>query len=70
MNAASDKSERLQRVLEVLRRRGAHGATSRDLIQLAHTVAPNSCVAELRQLGYKIECARKGRTWTYRLLLN
>jgi len=68
MHAANlEKSDRLQRVLKVLTRRGKHGATSMELIRLASTVAPNSCVAELRQQGYNITCTRTGNVWRYTL---
>jgi hypothetical protein len=68
MNAARvEKSDRLSRVLGLLRRRGEHGATSMEIVQLARTVAVSACVAELRANGYRIHCERKGRVWTYRL---
>jgi len=66
MNAAIlDRSPRLQRVLAVLRR--SHWVTTRGIIERAHVVAVSSCVAELRQNGYDIDCHRAGDIWRYKL---
>lgn len=53
-------SPRLQRVLEVLRGRGLHGATTMELIQIAKVCAVNSIVSELRQNGLEIICKDEG----------
>jgi hypothetical protein len=56
MHAASpDKSERLKRVLDVLRAH-PHGISSINLQEQAETVAPGTCVSELRRAGYPIKC--------------
>lgn len=53
-SAKLSKSDRLKRVLRVLRKGGAY--TTRDLIRKAHVAAVNSCVSELRDNGYRISC--------------
>lgn len=66
MHAASpERSERLQRALEVLSDGREH--TTRDLVRRAHICAVNSVVAELRQNGYRIVCRQRGRRWYYRM---
>lgn len=58
MHAARiEKSKRLQRVLELLRSRGRKGATTRDIIDVAHVCAVNSIIAELRANGFVIDCS-------------
>ena len=69
--ARPDSSPRLRRVLEVLRDGQEH--STRELVDEARVMAVNSCIAELRQNGYQIDCrARKTeggeRYYTYRLL--
>lgn len=57
MHAAnSEKSGRLQRVLSVLRQAGKQGVSSRELQEKSRTVAPGTCVSELRKSGYVIDC--------------
>lgn len=66
MNAANlDKSDRLQRVLKLLKKGGEF--TTLDIVMQAHVCAVNSVVAELRQHGYNINCQRRGDKWFYRL---
>lgn len=66
MNAADPaNSLRLQRVLGLLKDGGWH--TSRAVAQAAHTVAPATCISELRHRGYKIKCVRTGRKWQYQM---
>ena len=66
MNAANlDKSDRLQRVLKLLKKGGEF--TTLDIVMKAHVCAVNSVVAELRQHGYNINCQRRGDKWFYRL---
>jgi len=54
--ANAEKSNRLQRVLRILREADGHGVTSRDLMLKANVVAPGTCVSELRRSGYVIDC--------------
>ena len=65
--ARMNHSDRLARVFALLRMRGVHGVTSRDLANIAQTVAPGTCVSELRANGCKIKCVRRGDVWTYYL---
>ena len=66
MNAATlSKSDRLKRVLRVLRDRRPH--STRDLIRRAHVCAINSIAAELRANGKRITCKRRGSRWYYQL---
>ena len=75
-HARLDRSERLQRVLAVLiewRRLGAARGwiTTRGIVRLAHVCAVNSCIAELRANGARIECEQRRergvRRFYYRL---
>lgn len=63
--ASVEKSDRLRRVADVLGRGG--WLSTRDLIEQAHVCAVNSCIAELRAQGFKIETKREDRRWFYRL---
>lgn len=54
-------SLRLRRVLDVLRAAGSRGVTSLELQERASTVAPGTCVSELRASGLVVECAYEGR---------
>jgi len=66
MNAASiEKSDRLNRVLNLLSRGGEF--TTLDIIQSANVCAVNSIIAELRQNGLDINCQRRGDEWFYKL---
>ena len=49
---------RLTRVLRVLRDGRPH--TTRELIKQAEVCAVNTCVSEMRALGYVIECRSQG----------
>jgi hypothetical protein len=62
-SAAMDKSERLIRVMGVLRDLKRH--TTRDIIRKARVCAVNSCISELRDNGIAIECERQGKVWRY-----
>lgn len=70
-NAKLDKSERLQRVLKALRASGG-GLSTRDIMVEADVCAVNSCIAELRENGFEIECRQQvqdgRRLFFYRLL--
>lgn len=59
------KSERLQRMLSVLRAFPT-GATTFDLQTLTYSMAPSTDVSELRANGYIIERRYEGRTSTGR----
>lgn len=65
-HATLERSDRLQRLMSVLRDGKAH--TTRDLVRRAHICAVNSCVAELRAQGKHIECWREGDRWYYRMV--
>jgi hypothetical protein len=62
-------SARLRRVLAALR--PGLWVGSLELALTARTVAPGTCVSELRANGYRIECRQgsgpEGRVWEYRL---
>lgn len=64
-SANVEKSVRLQKVLWVLWDKLPH--TTREIIYRSGQCAINTCVDELRDNGYKIECQRKGKYWYYRL---
>lgn len=61
IHAASKTSDRLHRVLKVLKSCGKRGATTRDIAHMADVLAVNSCVAELRTHGHAITCTFCGR---------
>jgi len=61
--ATLEKSQRLQRVLAVLRDGKTH--TTRDLILKAQVCAVNSIVAEIRANGIHVDCRRSGDVWWY-----
>lgn len=69
MKHATLKSARLQRVLKVLSEKGEHSTW--DIMRRAKVCAVNSCIAELRELGARIEVRRaiegpeKERRWYY-----
>jgi len=62
-------SARLRRVLAALA--PGEEVTSLELAAFARTIAPGTCVSELRSQGYAIDCrqeVREGRrVWLYRL---
>lgn len=67
------KSRRLGSVLELLKKRGTEGATTREIIEICKVCAVNSIVAELRVAGHRIDCrtrvdANGGRVATYKLI--
>lgn len=66
MNAANiENSNRLQRVLDLLKRGGEY--TTLEIIQKAGVCAVNSIISELRQNGYQINCQRRADKWFYRM---
>ena len=68
MNAANiENSNRLQRVLDLLKRGGEY--TTLEIIQKAGVCAVNSIISELRQNGYQINCERRADKWFYRMTL-
>lgn len=69
------KSRRLGSVLEFLSRRGADGATTREIIEICKVCAVNSIIAELREAGHVISCKTRldaggGRVARYKLETN
>ena len=67
MNAATlDKSDRLQRVFNLLSKGGEH--TTLDIIKKAGVCAVNSIISELRENGYQITCQRRANKWFYRMV--
>ena len=66
MHAARlEKSDRLRRVAQILKRGGVPVST-REIIQRSGCCAINSIVAELRCNGMSIDCRRIGDVWYYR----
>ena len=70
MHAARlESSPRLQRVLEFLLH--GEGRTTMDIVIGAEVCAVNSCIAELRDNGFDIDCSQSGprdsRVWVYEL---
>jgi len=66
MNHANiEKSDRLQRVLELLKR-GCEKSTM-EIIMQANVMAVSAVVSELRANGYDISCRRDGDLWYYKL---
>ena len=72
MHAARARtSDRLRRVLEFLE--DGRERSTLDIAAGAGVCAVNSCVAELRANGYRIECrqiydrSRRRRLWLYRM---
>ena len=63
MHAATLKSQRLQRVADLLND-GGHYSTL-QIIQYTNVCAVNSIIAELRANGMAIECERRGARWYY-----
>ena len=59
-HARLENSTRLQRVLEVLKDGKWH--TSLEIAMKARTVAPGSCISELRTNGFDIECRYRETT--------
>lgn len=64
-NAKLKTSNRLQRVLRVLKRGGAY--STRRLREAADIEAVSATVSELRANGKRIECFRRGRLYYYML---
>jgi Holliday junction resolvase RusA-like endonuclease len=67
MNAARlHDSERLQRVAGLLQ--DGEPYSTREIMMGARVCAVNSCIAELRQNGFKISCKRVAGVFYYRVL--
>jgi len=67
MHAATlQKSDRLQRVLQVLM--AIDKPSSLQIQEIGRTCAPGTCISELRANGYLIASERKGGVWSYQLL--
>lgn len=72
--ANPSRSRRLRAVLDFLVKRGAEGATTREIIKTCEVCAVNAIIPELRACGYKISCktsldhATGGRIARYVLL--
>lgn len=71
MNAATlATSPRLRRVFRVLKDGEEH--TTREVIRRARVCAVNSCIAELRANGARIDCRQEVvggvRRWLYRMV--
>jgi len=64
--ARIEKSDRLQRVLQVLM--AIDKPSSRQIQEIANVCAPSTCISELRKSGYLIDCERQGSIWFFRLL--
>ncbi len=54
------RSRRLRAVLDLLIKRGAEGATTREIIKICEVCAVNAIVPELRAHGYQIVCKTTG----------
>lgn len=64
MHAARiEHSDRLRRVAELLADGAEHSTLG--IVREAGVCAVNSIVAELRQNGWEITCARRGGIWFY-----
>lgn len=62
--AKLERSPRLQRTLAALRAH-PYGLTTRDVMLEADVCAVSSCVDELRENGYDIDCIQEGRIFRY-----
>lgn len=58
-------SARLQRVFNLLA--DGRSYSTIDIIMGAGVCAVNSCISELRDNGYQIDCWREGDVWRYRM---
>lgn len=66
MNSASlEKSERLQRVHELLA--SGHEYSTMEIIRLANVCAVNSIISELRDNGLFITCRRRSGAFYYHI---
>lgn len=57
--AKIESSDRLQRVLDVLSDGRSH--STMEIVTAAQVCAVNSCIAELRMNGFRIDCKQIGR---------
>lgn len=64
-NAKLSKSDRLKRVLKVLKQGGAY--STRDLIRKAKVCAVSAAISELRENGKRIVCTRRNNIYYYML---
>lgn len=68
-SASVERSERLKRVLAVLENAGGRKVTSLELATLSHTIAPSTCISELRHQGFPVRCEQAKvsgkRVWQY-----
>lgn len=60
--AKLETSERLQRIYNLLKERGPHGATTREIDRLCDTVCAGSGMAELRANKKKIKAVAERDT--------
>lgn len=68
-SAKVSKSDRLKRVLRVLRKGGAYSTW--QISRKAKVCAVNSCISELRENGYRIgcKCFGSGESRVFRYML-
>lgn len=67
MNAARiERSDRLQRVLQVLT--ALPRPSSLEIQEIARVTAPGTCVSELRHAGYRVECKKERGIFYYTLV--
>lgn len=64
-NAGLEKSNRLQRTLEILKA-FPDGATTWEIQTLSNSMCPGTDISELRMNDYDIRCQYEGRTSTGR----
>jgi biotin operon repressor len=63
--ARLENSARLQRVAALLS--DGREYSTLDIVIGASVCAVNSCIAELRENGFRIACRRVGDVWYYRM---
>ena len=61
-SASVDRSDRLQRMRDLLHARAAIGATTREIILAADVCAVSAVASELRENGIGVVCLPEGRT--------
>lgn len=62
MNAGKvENCPTLQKILDLLRRRGAAGATTLELHEASGAMSPSTEVSAIRHNGYEIECEYEGK---------
>ena len=65
--AVLERSDRLQRVLDLLTAAKGQWLSTWEIQQGARTCATGTCVAEIRANGIPVECRREGKVWRYKL---